>query len=60
MSEKVIKIKTLPSGPTAICCETVEDEFSIEVAASCIFLHSKDIPELIRLIHDVDEYFLRK
>lgn len=57
MSEKIIKIKTLPSGPTAICCETLENEFSIELSASCIFLHVKDISDLISLLGDVEFYF---
>jgi len=60
MPEKIIETKTMKSGITAICCETVKDNFSIEIAASCIFLHAEDIPGLISLLHEVDRYFLRK
>ena len=57
---EIITTKTLKSGIAAICCETSKDNFSIEIAASCLFLHSEDIPGLITLLHDVDRHFLGK
>ena len=60
MSETIIKTKTMESGVTCIACETLPDSFSIEIAASCLFLHSEDIPGMLSLLHDIDKYFLRK
>jgi len=60
MAEKIIATKTLPSGITAICAETIKDNFSIEIAANCLFLHSEDIPDFISLLHDIDRHFLGK
>jgi len=60
MADKIIKTKTLESGITAICCETMQDNFSIEIAAETIFLHSTDIPKLVSLLYEVDKHFLKK
>jgi len=60
MAEKIIATKTLPSKITAICCETIKDNFSIEISSGTIFLHSEDIPGLVALLHEVDRFFLRK
>ena len=58
--DKIIKIKKLPSGSTAILTETASDALGIEVGPGVIFLSADDLPAVIQLLQDMDRYFLGK
>jgi hypothetical protein len=60
LSDKIIEIKKLPSGITAIATETASDALGLEIGSGCIFLTADDIPALQGLLKVADKHFLRK
>ena len=59
MPEKIIEIKKLPSGTTAIVFET-STGVAIEIGAGTNFIDEKDMFDFTRLLQEVDKYFLKK
>ena len=59
MADKIISIKKLKSGCTAIAMET-KTGLAIEIGAGVVFITAEDIPALVGLLHDADRYFLKK
>lgn len=59
MKDKIIKLKKLPSGTTAIALET-ETGLALEVGSGCIFLGVDDLYAFIRLMGEADRFFLKR
>ena len=60
MSDKIIELKKLPSGTTAIVSETSGDTLAIEIGTGTLFLDVQDLYPFIRLLKEVDRHFLKK
>jgi len=59
MSDKIIELKKLPSGSTAIVLET-KTGMAIEVGSGRIFFEIEDLYDFIRLLKATDKHFLKK
>ena len=59
MAEKIIKTAKLPSGVTAIALET-KTGAAIEIGTGTIFVDVQDLYAFVRLIKNIDKFFLRK
>ena len=59
MSDKIIELKKLPSGVTAIVLET-KTGMAIEIGTGTVFVDEQDLYDLIRLLKEIDAYFLKK
>lgn len=60
MAEKIIELKKLPSGTTAIVSEASGDTMAIEIGTGTVFLDVQDLYPFIQLLKEVDRHFLRK
>ena len=60
MADKIIELIKLPSGATAIVSETSSDTMAIEIGTGTVFVDAQDLYNLIRLLKEVDGYFLKK
>ena len=60
MTDKIIKIKKLPSGITVIVTETASDTIGLEIGSGVISMAIEDLYDFIRLSKEVDEYFLKR
>lgn len=60
MSDKIIKMKKLPSGCTAIAIEVSEGSLAIEVGSGILFITAEDIPNFLTLVKEADRHFLEK
>ena len=60
MTDKIIELKKLPSGATAIVSETSSDTMAIEIGTGTVFLEVQDLYAFIQLLKEVDRHFLSK
>ena len=59
MKDKIIKIEKLQSGATAIILET-KTGLAIEIGTGTGLLDEQDLYDFIRLLKEIDKYFLKK
>ena len=59
MPDKIIKIKKL-SDSTVVVTEASADTIGIEIGSGCIFLSVEELYPLIRVMKEVDGYFLKR
>jgi len=59
MADKIISMKQFKSGTTAIVLET-KNGMAIEIGTGTVFLDEQDLYDFIRLLKEVDRYFLKK
>ncbi len=59
MPDKVIEIIKLSSGTTAIALKT-KTGVAIEIGTGTIFVDVQDLYAFVRLVKNVDKYFLKK
>ncbi len=58
--DKIIKIQKLPSGSTAMALETSQGTLALEVGSGIIFLNKDGIYPFIRMLKEVDKFFLKR
>jgi len=59
MADKIIELKKLPSGATAIVSEISGDTMAIEIGSRAVFLEVQDLYPFIQMLKEVDRHFLR-